>query len=162
MAAITDYVDWVTLAETKVYLRLDDGITESDFEITTMINAACELVENYTQYYFKPQTKTYYFNDKGVIRLYAYPITSITETEGFDVDVRQLYSLYSQTDTTLESIEANIGYSDTDQIKDIFKYAVWETVKLWFYGSESETVIMKGYIPNSVMSILAPERRFIF
>ena len=160
MSAITDYIDWVTLAEAKTYLRLDTQ-NETDLEITVMINAACELVENYTQYYFKPQSKTYIFNYKGVIRIYASPITSITETEGFTKDVQQLYTTYYQTDTTVLRLEANIGYSDTDQIKDIFKYAVLETVKLWFYGSESETV-MKGYIPSSVMSILANERRFIF
>ena len=128
MATITNYTDWVTLAEAKTYLRLDTQ-TESDLEITVMINAACELIENYTQFYFKPQTKTYIFNYKGV--------------------------------KTVLSLEANIGFSNTDQIKDIFKYAVLETVKLWFYGSESETV-MKGYVPTSVMSILAQERRFIF
>jgi len=160
MSAITDYIDWVTLAEAKTYLRLDTQ-TETDLEITVMINAACELAENYTQYYFKPQTKEYTFNYKGVIRIYASPITSITETEGFTTDVQQLYTTYCQTDTTVLSLEANIGYSDTDQIKDIFKYAVLETVKLWFYGSESETV-MKGYVPNSVISILSSERRFIF
>ena len=160
MSAITDYIDWVTLAEAKTYLRLDTQ-TETDLEITVMINAACELVQNYTQYYFKPQTKEYIFNYKGVIRVYAYPIVSITEIEGFTKDVQQLYTTYYQTDTTVLRLEANIGYSDTDQIKDIFKYAVLETVKLWFYGSESETV-MKGYIPSSVMSILANERRFIF
>ena len=161
MSAIVNYIDWVTLAETKTYLRLDADITESDAEITMMINASCELVQNYTQHYFKPQTKVYVFNHRGIIRLYANPITSITETEGFTSTLSQLYTTYCQTDTTVLSLEANIGYSDTDQIKDLFKYAVLETVKLWFYGSETETV-MKGYIPNSVMSILAPERRFIF
>ena len=160
MSAITDYIDWVTLPQAKTYLRLDSQ-TETDAEITMMINAACELVENYTQHYFKPQTKTYIFNYKGVIHIYANPIVSITEATGFDVTVSQLYSVYCQTDTTVKSLKANIGYSDTDQIKELVKYAVLETVKLWFFGSESETV-MKGYIPNSVMGILAPERRFIF
>lgn len=161
MSAITNYIDWVTLAETKTYLRLDDGITESDLEITMMINAACELVENYTEHYFKPQTKSYVFDYDGVIRAYAEPIVSTTETTGFSSEERQLYTIYCQTSTLVKSLEANIGYSDTDQIKDIFKYGVLETVKLWFYGSESETV-MKGYLPSSVMSILANERRFIF
>ena len=161
MAAITDYIDWVTLSETKTYLRLDDGITESDLEITMMINASCELVQNYTQVYFKPQTKTYFFNDNGVVRIYDSPITSITEVAGFTVIAKQLYSEYCQTDTLVLSLDANIGYADTNNIKDLFKYAVLETVKLWFYGSETEST-MKGYLPNSVLSILAQERRFIF
>ena len=161
MAAIVDYIDWVTLDEAKTYLRVDDGITNSDLEITMMINAACELIQNYTQVYFKPQTKTYVFNYNGIIRIYANPITSITETAGFTVTNTQLYNEYCQTDTDVKSLEANIGFDDTTDIKDIFKYGVLETVKLWFYGSESEST-MKGYLPSSVLSILAQERRFIF
>jgi hypothetical protein len=161
MAAIVNYIDWVTLSEAKTYLRVDDGITNSDLEITMMINAACELIQNYTQVYFKPQTKTYFFSDNGVIRIYDNPITSITEAAGFSLIVKQLYTEYCQTDTLVLSLEANIGFDDTDNIKDVFKYGVLETVKLWFYGSESEST-MKGYLPSSVLSILAQERRFIF
>lgn len=161
MSAITNYIDWVTLAEQKTYLRLDADITESDAEITVMINSAAELIEGYSQHFFKPQTKEYFFNYRGEIRAYAYPIVSITETAGFDTTEKQLYTVYCQTDTAVKSITANIGYSDTDQIKDIFKYAVLETVKLWFYGSEDEST-MKGFLPSSVMQILGSEKRFIF
>jgi len=161
MAVITNYTDVVSLDEAKLFLRIDEDICESDAEIIVMINAASELIEGYTQTYLKPQTKAYYFNYKGVIRVYANPINSITETEGFTVEQKQLYSNYCQTDPTVLSLEANIGFTDTALVKDIFRYAIQETVKLWFYGSETET-IMKGYIPSSVMSILASERRFIF
>ena len=164
MATITDYLDLVTLGETKTYLRLDDDITELDSEITMMINSACELVEGYTQVYLKPQSKTYYINTEGCARVYAYPITAITSpatATDYEVEVKQLYSIYTPVLTTTTSITASIGYSDTDSVKGVFKMAILETVKLWFYGSESETV-MKGYIPNSVMAILASERRFVF
>ena len=162
MSVITNFTDWVTLAETKDYLRIDAGITESDTEITVMINAACELIQTYTEHYFKPQARTYYFTH-GCARVYATPITSVTlpvEATDYSIEVKQMYSIYTPVLTTLKSITFDIGYTDTDQIKDIFKYAVWETVKLWFYGSESETV-MKGYVPSSVLAILAGERRFI-
>jgi hypothetical protein len=161
MAQIVDYIDLVSLSEAKLFLRVDDDITETDSEITILINSACNLVENYTQHYLKPQTKTFQFNERGLIRMYAHPVNSIVETSGFSVSNQQLYSIYSRTISSLDQLEANIGYTDTSQVKDIFKYAVLETVKLWFYGSESETVI-KGYIPSSVMAILAPERRFVF
>jgi len=161
MATITQYRDVVTLSDTKLYLRMDQDLTEADIEITTMINSACELIEKYTQVYLKPQSKTYYFGPVDCIRIYDYPINSTTEVLDTDytVDTLELYSNYTQKISTLKSITANIGHTDTANVKDLFRLACMETVKRWFYGSESETV---GSLPESVMNMLASERRFIF
>ena len=164
MATITSYIDVVPLATAKTYLRIDTGITESDSEITILINSACELIEQYTQIFLKPQPKTFYFNTNNEARVYAYPINSITapaNADDYKVTVKQLYSVYEPNDADLKSITAYIGHTDTDNVKQIFVYAVLETVKLWYYGGESESV-MKGYIPSSVMNVLSQERRFIF
>jgi len=164
MAIITDYTDLISLATAKTYLRIDDDITGVDVEVGIMIDSACELIEQYTQVFLKPQSKTFYFNTQNYARVYAYPITAITapaSADDYEVTVKQLYSVYELNNTTLESITASIGHSDTTNVKAIFIQAVLETVKLWFYGSETETV-MKGYVPSSVMAILSSERRFIF
>jgi len=164
MAVIVNYTDLVSLAEAKSYLRIDDAITDVDDEITLMINSACNLVESYTQVYLKPQTKEYYFNCEGYIRLYSWPINTITvpaDITAYDEAMRQLYTVYTRKSISLESMTFNVGHSDTENVKPIFQQAILETVKLWFFGSETETA-MKGYIPNSVMAILSSERRFIF
>lgn len=163
MATITEYIDVVTLADTKLYLRIDQELTESDLEITTMINSACELIEKYTQVYLKPQAKTYYLDTNGCARVYDYPLNSTTEVLDTDYteEVKQLYTIWTKKLSTLKSVTANIGHTDTTNVKDIFRLGVMETTKLWFYGSEDESV-MKGYLPKSVMDFLASERRFIF
>lgn len=164
MATITNYIDLVPLATAKTYLRIDSDITETDAEITLLINSACELIERYTQIYLKPQSKSYYFNTEGYARVYAYPISAITyptDSDDYEVTVKQLYSNYEPNDADLEYITATIGHTDTDNVPSIITQAVLETVKLWFYGAETETII-KGYIPSSVMAILSQERRFIF
>lgn len=164
MATITDYLDVVSLSTAKTYLRIDTDLTEADSEISLMIQSASELIERYTQIYLKPQTKTFYLNTQGCTRIYAYPITAITDPESaddYEVEVKALYSIYTPNLSTTESFTATLGHTDTDDVRAVIKQAILETVKLWFYGSESETV-MKGYIPSSVMSILSGERRFIF
>lgn len=164
MATITDYIDLIPLATAKTYLRIDEDITEADDEIILMVNSACELIEKYTQVYLKPQDLDFYFNTRNCSRVYAYPINSIelpVDEDDVTVTVKQLYSIYEPNTTDLDYITLNVGYNDSDNVKSIFSQAVLETVKLWFYGSETET-IMKGYIPSSVMAILSSERRFIF
>lgn len=164
MAVIVNYTDLVSLADAKSYLRIDDAITDVDNEITLMINSACNLVENYTQVYLKPQSKEYYFNGDGCIRVYAYPINAIpipADATTYDTAMRQLYTAYTRKSVGLESMTFDIGHTDTENVKPIFSQAILETVKLWFFGSETETA-MKSYIPNSVMAILSSERRFIF
>ena len=165
MATITDYTDLISVSEAKLYLRIDSDITESDSEIYLMIGSACNLIENYTQVYLKPQSKQYFFNTEGTARVYAYPINSVTapvSADDYDVTEYQLYKTYCPLDAELTSMTFNIGHNDTDNVKPIFKSAILETIKLWFYGSEDEAVLKGGYIPNSVMAILSSERRFIF
>jgi len=165
MATIVDYTDLVSLAETKSYLRIDTDNSDSDVELAVMIGSACNLIENYTQVYLRPRDEVYYFNSEGYIRLYPKPVNSIelpvTATD-YDEVIKQLYRLYSRNNSSLESMTFNLGHDDTADVKPIFKTAILETVKLWFYGSEDEAVLKGGYLPNSVMAILSSERRFIF
>ena len=165
MATITNYIDLVTVLEAKSYLRIDASNTDSDVELAVMIGSACNLIENYTQVYLRPRDEVYYFNSEGYIRLYPKPVNSIelpvTATD-YDESIKQLYRLYSRNNSSLESMTFNLGYDDTADVKPIFKTAILETVKLWFYGSEDEAVLKGGYLPNSVMAILSSERRFIF
>jgi len=164
MPTITDYTDIISVEDAKKYLRIDTDNTDSDSEIEVMIDSACNLIENYTQTYLKPRDNVYYFNNANYIRLYSYPVNEIvlpTVDTGYSIENKNLYTVYYRENSYLESMTFNIGYTDTANVKAIFKMAILETVKLWFYGSETETA-MKGYIPNSVMAILSSERRFIF
>lgn len=164
MSTITEYVDVVSVREAKEYLRIDDDITENDVEIEGLINSACSLIENTTQVFLKPQNITYFENSEPCIRVYAYPITAVvepTEATDYDKTEKQLYSNYEILNSTVEKIVLTVGHSDTANIKPLFKTAIFETVRLWFYGSETETV-NKGVIPNTVMAMISSEKRFIF
>jgi len=161
MSVITVYTDLVTLASTKEYLRIDTDITETDDEITQLINSACNIIESYTQVYLKPRDITYFFNVRECARVYAFPINTITNETSYTRTQRQLYSTFTTTDASLDSITMNVGHTDTDDVKAIFIHAVQELVRMWFYQSETESV-NKGILPEKIIQIVSQERRFIF
>ena len=70
------YIDIIPLADAKVYLRIDDTLTEDDAQITRMISAALSYVENYTNHILVSADKTYRMVN-GFVRVYDYPINSV-------------------------------------------------------------------------------------
>ena len=57
------YIDIIPLADAKVYLRIDDTLTEDDAQITRMINGALSYVERYTSHILYARDKEYRFID---------------------------------------------------------------------------------------------------
>lgn len=70
------YIDVISLANAKLYLRVDDTLTEDDAQITNMINVALKHVEDNTQILVFARDKTYRMIN-GCIRVYDYPINSV-------------------------------------------------------------------------------------
>ena len=70
------YIDVISLASAKLYLRVDDTLTEDDAQITNMISSALKYVENYTQILVYDRAKTYRMIN-GFVKVYDYPINSI-------------------------------------------------------------------------------------
>ena len=67
------YLDIIPLADAKIYLRIDDTLTEDDTQITRMINVALSYVERYTNHVLFAKEKTYRLIN-GCISVYDYPI----------------------------------------------------------------------------------------
>lgn len=70
------YIDVITLASAKLYLRVDDTLTEDDAQITNMISSALKYVEKYTQVLVFARSKTYRMIN-GFVRVYDFPINSV-------------------------------------------------------------------------------------
>ena len=153
MAVITKYTDAVSIEQVKNYLRLDESIDlVLETELTAMINAACVLVENYTQYYLKPQEKSYFFDETGFLNVYAFPIIGIVTPIHFDVDQIKNKGLYNQYyDTAGYSVDntplvLNVGYEDTVNVNPILIQGILETIRVWFYSAESDN--QQGILPE--------------
>ena len=152
------YLNVISLAEAKTYLRIDDTQNETDAEITAIIKASCSYVERVTNYIFYAREKTYYVNDCQ-FRLHDYPINSITEPTSYEVEVRGLSSIYSFT-TDITSMTANVGYADPLDVPSELKQVALELIKLMFYEQENNQSFEQA-IPYWCKSILEGYRRFI-
>ena len=69
------YLDVLTLARVKNYLRIDEDLEDDDNEIISMINAACRFVEKRTNHLFYDRDVTY--SSQINLKVYDYPINDI-------------------------------------------------------------------------------------
>lgn len=146
------YIDVITLARVKKYLRLDTGFNEDDDEITSMINGACSYVERRTNHIFYAREITY----KGTCqtKVYDYPINSIVTNPTPFVAHYSSFELYPD----VNEITLNVGYA-AGLVPDELIQACLQMVKTWYY--ESEKQVNSTLIPESVKQAIDVYRRFI-
>ena len=150
---MTAYTDVISLERAKLYLKIDSLQTETDDEITSMINSSLSFIEKRTGHIFKTKTKTFYSCALvNSVIVYEYPIIDApTGTQ-----VRQLNSIVP---TVNRSVVLTLGYSDVDDITNELIDAALQLLKVWFY--ESETQQNTSLIPLSVMQAIDVNRRFV-
>lgn len=156
---MTNYTDVISLEQAKLYLRIDDGQTVTDDEITHMINSALSFIEKRTQHIFKTRDKVYY-KDCALVQkatVYDYPINN-PEGEGFIDGI--VYKTNKAIVPTVDGyVSLNIGYSDVEDIPSELIDAALQIIKVWFY--EAEKQVNTSLIPLSVMQAIDVNRRFI-
>ena len=149
---MTDYIDVISLERAKLYLKVDTLQTETDDEITSMINSSLSFIEKRTGHIFKTRNKTYYGTDSVIV--YDYPIDN-SETI-YDITYRQTNAIVPTVDG---SVLVTLGYSSVNDIPSELIDAALQLIKVWFY--ESETQINSTLIPKSVMEAIDVNRRFV-
>lgn len=154
------YLDVISLAEAKVYLRVDDTLTVDDAQITSMINSALKYVEDYTQVLVFDRAKTYTLVDQ-VVRVYDYPINSVTSpTENLETELKTLYTNYCYNDTDTQDLVLNVGYDNPDNVPQDLIQVAYEIIDIFYYGKETGKT-MADISPLS-MNILNQNKRFLF
>lgn len=150
---MTDYIDVISLERAKLYLKVDTLQTETDDEITSMINSSLSFIEKRTGHIFKDKTKTYYSTPcVSSVVVFDYPIIDApTNTQ-----VRQTNSIVPTVDG---SVILELGYAVVDDIPNELIDAALQLLKVWFY--ESETQNNSTLIPKSVMEAIDVNRRFV-
>ena len=150
---MTAYTDVISLNRAKLYLKIDTLQTETDQEITSMINSALSFIEKRTGHIFKTKTKTFYSCAlvESVI-VYEYPI--IDAPAG--TQVRQLNSIVP---TIGGSVTLAIGYASLDDIPNELIDAALQLINFWFYNSETKNAM--NTIPDFVTTNIDNCRRFV-
>jgi hypothetical protein len=128
------YIDIIPLADAKIYLRIDDTLTEDDTQITRMINAALSYVEKYTNHVLFAQNKEYRLIN-GCVRVYDHPINSEV-TDDLIVENKTLHTNY-ELGTTNDLIELNVGYALVADVPQELIEVAYEIIDIYYYGKES-------------------------
>lgn len=153
---MTNYTDVISLEQAKLYLKIDDGQTITDDEITGMINSALSFIEKRTNHIFKTREKVY-FKDCALVqqvKVYDYPIDN-TETE-LDIEYRPLYAIVP---TVNNMVTLTTGYTSVEDIPSELIDSALQLINFWFYNSETKNAM--NSVPDFVLSNIDVNRRFL-
>ena len=132
------YLDIIPLADAKIYLRIDDTLTEDDAQITRMIKSALSYVENETRHILYARNKDYRLID-GCVRIYDYPFNSYVtpdEADYSEVENKTLHTNYTYGSSN-GLITLNVGYTDVADIPTELIDIAYEIIDIYYYGKES-------------------------
>jgi len=154
------YLDVISLEDAKVYLRVDDTLTEDDNSITRMINGALSYVEKWTNILLFDRTMTYLMVD-GVINVYDYPINSVIDPIEADLDItkKTLYTNYCKGSDTID-LQLNVGFTNVSNIPQELIDVAYEIIDLMYYEHETGKNVSKDLSSLSI-DILNKHKRFI-
>jgi hypothetical protein len=153
---MTSYLDVISLETAKLYLKIDEGQTETDNEITGMINSALSYIEKRTNHIFKTRDKVYYKDCALVqqVKVYDYPIdNTVTELE---IQYRPLYAIVPTIDNV---VTLTVGYENVEDIPAELIDSALQLINFWFYNSETKNAM--NTIPDFVQNNIDINRRFI-
>lgn len=146
------YLNIISLADAKIYLGVDD--TSRDSEIIRIITAAFRYVENNTNYIVFAKDKTYQYSNYCV-RVYDYPINSTANTTATP-EVKNGYTLYTESNSETKSITLNVGFEDKEDIPEDIIEVTYMLIKHFFNEQEGS-----GKIPMIITEIINQNKRFI-
>ena len=152
------YLDVIPLADAKIYLRVDDTLTEDDGSITRMINGALAYVEKWTNFLVYDRTKTYLMID-GLVRVYDGPINTLVSPLTVDTVQKNNYSVYCLGTDTID-LKLNVGCANTSDIPQGLIDVAYEIIDLMYYEHETGKTIEKDLSTLS-KDILNQNKRFI-
>ena len=147
---MTNYTDVISLATAKLYLKVDAGQTETDAEITQMINSSLAIIEKRTNHIFKTRDKEYF--GANTVDVYDFPINDAP-------DETILKTNKSTVPTVNGLVTLNIGYANVADIPTELIDCALSMINFWFYNSETKGA--DNSIPKFVEMAIDQNRRFI-
>jgi len=162
MPAITSYLDLISVAQAKVYLRIDDTLNEDDSDIEQMIKASFLFIERYTNHIFINRS----FEQMVPPKIYNTPVTEIDgeSQDNFDWDnyyQRNYDKIYGPFGSYIPPIKVSYkaGYLNTEDVPADLIQSAKQLLKVWYYESEKQE--NSTLIPISVRQVLDSYRTFV-
>jgi hypothetical protein len=152
------YLNVIPLSEAKLYLRVDDTLTEDDTQITRMIEGALSFIEKWTNLIMFDRLKTYRIID-GCVRVYDYPINAVIDPIEATSIRKTLYSNFTYG-TTNSDLSLNVGFTDPANIPPELLDVAFEVIDLMYYEHETGKSYRKDLSSLSI-DMLNQNKRFI-
>lgn len=153
------YLNIISLAQAKTYLRVDSDLTDDDDSITAMIEAALSAVEDETQHIAYARSKTYLFQE-GCVRVYDTPINSVTSPTTVESEVKPTYTLYERTNSDDTELVLNVGYATASDFPEVLRQYALYLIELYYYDSKGGENVVK--LPKWLKDSVHQKKRFIF
>ena len=177
----------VALADMKLHLRVESGVTADDTLITTLISAATEWCQDFQRRKYIQQTVIEKYDGfpgtNGVIRVPYPPLVSVTSIQYVDTagDTQTLSTANYTVDTTMEpgrivpaynciwpttrnvinavTLTYLAGYGAAADVPDSVKAAIKLLVGNW-YENREQTIVgtISSPLPFGVRELLWPNR----
>lgn len=147
---MTSYVEIIPLETAKTFLKIDAGQTQTDDEITGMINSACSYIEKRTGWIFFERAKQYFGTD--FVTVFDCPINLLPAGS-------TKKNQYSIIPTVNGEVTLNIGATLATEIPAPLLDSALQIVNFWFYNKETDGA--ENSIPNFVVQNIDTYRRFI-
>lgn len=152
------YLDVISLADAKNYLRIDEDLTDDDVQLSIMIKASLGMIEQFTNHFLFARDKTYLLQCNKVL-VYDYPINNVvSNSDTLTTENKETFTYY--TDYNNETITLNVGYSSVNDIPNELKIFALEYIKYMYYGSQKNKGVNND-IPDWLQKGLDSYRRFI-
>jgi hypothetical protein len=150
------YLEIITLETAKSYLKIDEGQTETDAEITAMIKSALSYVEKRTNHILQAKTKVYYKDCALVqqVKVFDYPI--IPSDPPLEIEYRNSYAIVPTVDNY---VSLDLGYETIEDVPQDLIDCALNIVNFWFYNSETKNA--ENSIPDFVNMVLDVNKRFV-
>jgi len=153
------YLDVITLADAKNYLRVDDTLTDDDAQITRMIKSALSTIEKRTNVLVYARDKNYLFQDYCV-KVYDYPINSVITPSDVEVYEKTLYTNYTANSINDKTLTLNVGYTDPLDVPYELIDCALQYVKYLYYEAETDKA-NKGMLPYWLQDMINQNKRYI-
>tara|TARA_R110000868_G_scaffold4608_2_gene28767 strand:+ start:33 stop:503 length:471 start_codon:yes stop_codon:yes gene_type:complete len=153
------YIDVLTLAQAKTFLRIDDTLADDDAQVTQMISSALSTIERRTNVLVYARDKSYLVQDYEV-KVYDFPINSITSPTTVVETERELYTTYTTKLSTELKVVLNVGYANVSSVPSALIDAALQLLKYMYYEAETNTAA-KGNIPYWIQEMIDQHKRFI-
>ena len=155
------YLDVITLAEAKSYLRVDDTLTDDDTQISRMIKSALSTIEKRTNVLVYARWKNYLFQNYCV-SVYDFPINSVSLPVAADLTVEEktLHTNYEASKSTDTTLTLNVGYTDPLDVPYELIDCALQYVKYLYYEAETDKA-NKGMLPLWLQDMINQNKRYL-